>query len=174
MRHGAVREAEQDAVERFRRLIIARVAMHQSDVAPLVPIAELARPRQHSGGQIDAIDVARIADRLSQIGQIPPGAAADFQDPVSGLQSERRDRLLAKSSRNKQQPFEEGNEPSQTIIAPRNECAVAIDPCRHGTPPRVSYFLFPLQLTPAWVSAQRRRRDVGRLVCSPFKKPGKS
>jgi hypothetical protein len=46
--------------------------------------------------------VAGVTNRRSQGGQIAAGAAADFQDPVSGIQFERRDCLLAKFSRNKQ------------------------------------------------------------------------
>jgi hypothetical protein len=98
-------------------------------------VDEATRPRQHSRRQIDAIDVAGVTNRRSQGGQIAAGAAADLENPVSGLQFERRDCLLAKFSRNKQQPFEQGDEPRQMIIPPRNERAVAIDPHRHGTPP---------------------------------------
>jgi predicted RNase H-like nuclease len=102
MRHCAVGEAEQHAIERLGRLVVYGVAMLQRHVPPPMPVDEATRPRQHSRRQINAIDVAGVTNRSSQGGQIAARAAADFQDPVSGPQFERCYRLLAKFSRNKQ------------------------------------------------------------------------
>src|SRR6476620_9531706 len=87
MRHCAVGEAEQHAIEWLGRLIVYSVALHQRHVPPLMAVDEATRPRQHSRRQIDAIDVAGVTNRRSQGGQIAAGAAADLEDPVSGVSS---------------------------------------------------------------------------------------
>jgi hypothetical protein len=144
MRHCIVGGAEENAIERFRRLIVDCVAVHQGHITPLMISDELMCPAQHSCRQIDAIHVACVTNRLSQGAQIATRAAPDFEDPISGLQFERRHRLLAKFSGNKEQPFEQGDEPCQPIIASRNESAVAIYPFSHRNAANVSCSLWSI------------------------------
>ena len=102
MRHGVVGEAEQHAVERLGSDIFGGVVLYRVDIAPLLPLAQLACFRQHAGRQIDAIDPSAGSDRLVQVGEIASGAAADLEHAVARLQCQALRRLAAEMRGNKE------------------------------------------------------------------------
>jgi hypothetical protein len=128
VRHGVVAKAEQDAVERLTADVFDGVAVRQLDVRPMLAPAQCARPAQHAGREIDAVDFAAGPDRLAQEGKVATGATSDFQHAVARLQVQPSGRASAQMRGEKEQPVEYADQAGNTIVALRDERAVAIHP----------------------------------------------
>ena len=113
-----------------------------------------ARARaQHARREIDAVDFAAGPDRLAQEGKVATGATSDFQHAVARLQVQPSGRASAQMRGEKEQSVEYADQAGNTIVALRDERAVAIRPLGgHVVAParRGCYFLPlpPLEMFP--------------------------
>src|SRR5215510_9081922 len=128
VRHGVVAKAEQDAVERLAGNVFDGVALGQLDVRPLLAPAQRPCPAQHAGREIDAVDSALAPDRLAQEGKIATGATSHFKHAVARLQVQPSGRASTQMRREKEQSVEYADQAGNTIVALRDERAVAILP----------------------------------------------
>ena len=90
--------------------------------------AQLARAVQHAGRQVDAVDFTGRPHGLLQEWKVAASAASDFKHPVAGSQFQAGGGTAAQMPRNEQQPIEQADQAGKTIIAPRDERALAIHP----------------------------------------------
>src|SRR5262245_42960359 len=128
MRHGVVGKSEHDTIERDRCLIFRSVAFDQLDVAPAIAIAKLACLGEHARRDIDAVDTSPRPDRATQEGEVPAGAASDFEDMAARPEVESIDGFLAEARRLEKQPIEERDQAGQAVVALCDEPSVEVDP----------------------------------------------
>ncbi len=91
------RESErgQDRVDPGREGEPGRVGLHQADIAPAACAYPAPGLGQHRVGQVDAGDPAPGPDRCLEEREVPPGAAADLDHGVPGVQPQRLQGLAA-------------------------------------------------------------------------------
>src|SRR6266436_5660711 len=89
---------------------------------------QCSRAAQHAGREIDAVDFTAGPDRLAQEGKVATGAASDFQHAVARLQVQPSGGASAQMRGEKEQSVEYADQAGNTIVALRDERAVAIRP----------------------------------------------
>jgi hypothetical protein len=97
-------------------LELGGVLVEQLHIRPVTPLDQLACLGQHPLGRIDADDGSARTDRIDQVGEVAPGAGADLQNCVAGLQPERRHRLAASERDDQIQRLKRAVEASDTVV----------------------------------------------------------
>ena len=128
MRHDIVRKAEKHTIKQFLTRVISGIGFDQHDVSPLPAMAQFACPAKHPFRQIDTINPALGSDSLSEIGKIPAGPTAHFEDSIAPSKFQLTHCTLAETRWNEKCPFENWNECSKTIVALADNIVIANRP----------------------------------------------